>query len=104
VRWASWQASERVARRSKVIPFHGTRIILPPHDPVSSSVLYYGLPDFKEMRFLLAWLSPDDVFIDVGANVGLYSVLAAGVRRASVAAFEPSSETSDRLLENVRLN
>ncbi len=44
------------------------------------------------------------VFIDVGANVGLYTVFAALAREAKVFAFEPESQNYALLNENVRLN
>jgi FkbM family methyltransferase len=51
-------------------------------------------------------LEPGDVFIDVGANIGFYSILASkrvGVQ-GRVLAFEPSYREYCRLLHNVRLN
>ena len=48
-------------------------------------------------------LSPGDLFLDVGANVGTYAVLAASLG-ASVVAFEPASDTAELLRENVALN
>lgn len=61
-----------------------------------------------EQEFLtkfLAHLKPDDVVFDVGASVGLMTVLAASVvRDGKVVAFEPDPETRARLEGNVRLN
>ena len=42
--------------------------------------------------------------LDVGANVGMYSVFAALARGAKVLAFEPESENYALLNENIRLN
>ncbi|HZQ71811.1 MAG TPA: FkbM family methyltransferase [Burkholderiales bacterium] len=44
------------------------------------------------------------VFLDVGANVGLYTVFAALAREARVFAFEPESQNYALLNENLRLN
>jgi FkbM family methyltransferase len=54
----------------------------------------------------LARLEPGDVFIDVGANIGLYSILAARKVGSTgrVLAFEPSSREFTRLLANLALN
>jgi FkbM family methyltransferase len=46
---------------------------------------------------------PGDLFIDVGANVGSYSILA-GDLGAHVIALEPAPDTFALLAENVRLN
>ena len=48
-------------------------------------------------------LAPGDLFLDVGANVGTYTVNAASLR-ASVIAFEPAHDTAALLRENVALN
>ena len=53
------------------------------------------------------WLgsfTPGDVFVDVGANIGLYSVYAAVVGRAHVYAFEPEALNYAELCRNVLLN
>lgn len=58
-----------------------------------------------ELEFMLSVLGPGMTFVDVGANVGLYSIPAAmKVRSGIVFAFEPSSSTYDQLVKNVRLN
>ena len=55
----------------------------------------------------LGWLrriEPGDVFFDVGANVGVYSIVAAKVHRASVYAFEPEALNYAILNKNVVFN
>jgi FkbM family methyltransferase len=56
------------------------------------------------MGFLLHVLRPNDLFVDVGANVGSYTVLASSVCRARTIAFEPDPETVTALKDNVRVN
>ena len=56
------------------------------------------------MSFVRDFLRPGDSFVDVGANVGSYSLLAAGTTDVTILAFEPSSLAYGRLLENVELN
>lgn len=63
---------------------------------------------FREADLELAakLLSPGDVFVDGGANIGLYAIVA-GVRvgpSGKVIAFEPASRTRQILSENVTLN
>src|SRR3712207_8823650 len=62
------------------------------------------MPEYEEMSFVRAYLRPGDLFIDVGANVGVYSLWAAETDSVTVLAFEPSSTTYRRVLENVQLN
>lgn len=56
------------------------------------------------MAFCLHLLGPDSHFVDIGANVGSYTVLAAGASGARVTAVEPIPATFERLLDNVCLN
>ena len=66
--------------------------------------LYVGLAEYEDMGFLLHCLRPDDLFVDIGANVGTYSVLASGVVGARTIAFEPIDRACDAFVENMRLN
>lgn len=52
---------------------------------------------------LLEWLGPEDVFLDVGANVGLYSLFAATVGATAVAV-EPHPRNLTSLRENIARN
>ena len=64
----------------------------------------------EKERGTIAWLSrelrPDDVFFDVGANIGVYTIFAA--RRlgpkGAVISFEPHVPNAASLIENVHLN
>lgn len=66
--------------------------------------IYVGLHEFEDMGFLLHFLRKDDVFFDVGANVGAYTLLASGVKKAKSIAFEPSKNTNQLLRSNIALN
>jgi FkbM family methyltransferase len=55
--------------------------------------------------FLRATLPPDGVFVDVGANVGLFTVIGAlATSRGRVIAYEPVPELLELLRANVQLN
>lgn len=104
-RWIGWQVWERSVRRPWTVPFHGDlRMICHPHDTVTSLVLYYGLYDAEEMRFLLAWLRSGETFVDVGANVGPYSLLSTLAPDVRTLAFEPFSLAQQRFRANIELN
>ena len=101
----AWQVWERTVKRPWTIPLVPGRVIrCYPHCQVSSGTLYYRLPERSSMRFLLGYLQPGDTMIDVGANVGTYSLLATTIDDVSVVAFEPSGLTYERAFRNVELN
>jgi FkbM family methyltransferase len=55
----------------------------------------------------IGWLDslvPEQPLLDVGANVGMYSIYAAVVRRSRVFAFEPESQNYALLCRNIVLN
>lgn len=66
--------------------------------------LYVGLMEFSDMAFLLHCLRPEDLFIDVGANVGAYTVLASKVIGARTIAFEPIAQTVEKLKVQIAHN
>ena len=66
--------------------------------------IYTGLHEFHDMAFLLHFLTAADTFIDIGANVGSYTLLASGVCQAKTIALEPSTDTADLLNKNLLLN
>jgi FkbM family methyltransferase len=55
------------------------------------------------IRWLEA-MTPDSVLVDIGANVGMYSVFAAVVRRVNVFAFEPEAQNYALLNANIDAN
>ena len=62
--------------------------------------------DEAERAFLAARVRPDFVFIDIGANVGGYTLFVAALAgpRARVLAIEPQPEIFERLVYNIRQN
>lgn len=66
--------------------------------------IYCGLMEYEDMSFLLHFLRPDDLFFDIGANVGAYTLLAAGEIGARTVSVEPVPTTFQFLSDNVSLN
>lgn len=61
------------------------------------------LPEMEEFEIFFNLLGEKGTFIDIGANVGWYSILAA-YSGAEVYSFEPIPRTYQRLCSNVKLN
>jgi FkbM family methyltransferase len=73
---------------------------------ISRRIREEGIWEPYETSLLLRWLRPGDVFVDVGANIGYFSLLAATVvgRGGAVFAFEPDPDNYQLLLANAKLN
>lgn len=100
-----WQLWQRTVKRPLFVSMPGGhRLKCYPHSTAATGVLYCRLPEWEDMRFLIDFLRPGDTFIDVGANVGVYTLLASSVADVNTWAFEPSSSAFERLQENVELN
>lgn len=62
---------------------------------------------FEKEPHTLAWLNrfeENETFIDIGANIGLYSIWAAAMRGANVYAFEPDGQNFALLNKNIFIN
>lgn len=81
-----------------------TKIILH-KDSMLCKYIYFGFEE-EEVEFLRKYLKAGDNFIDIGSNVGLYSLIAAELigNTGTVLAFEPTPETFARLIENISIN
>lgn len=78
-RFIAWQASKRILARPVIIKVRDRRFMAYPDSPYSSLVIYNQLPDWDELGLLRRILRPDDTFVDIGANVGFYSVFASSL-------------------------
>jgi FkbM family methyltransferase len=73
------------------------------HRTASSKAVYANPPDYPEMLVWARELRPGSLFIDVGANIGLYTIWACE-HGARAIALEPAADTFELLRENVALN
>lgn len=97
----------RQPRPDMVFPWlEGLRVKTQLGNDLSLSLFVDGCYEPNEIFWLSTVLKPGMVFIDVGANEGLYSLFAA--RRVGLAgqvlAVEPSAREATRLRLNLRLN
>ncbi len=99
-----WQVESRL-RREVVVPWvEGTRLAARRGMAGATGNIYCGLHEFEDMAFVLHFLRSGDLFADVGANIGSYTVLASGVRKARSLAFEPDPISFAALSRNIMLN
>lgn len=104
-RFLRWQVVSRLRPKGVVVPFVGeARLLVRSGMTGATGNVYAGLHDFEDMAFLLHALRPSDLFVDIGANVGSYTILAAKVVGARCIAVEPVLRTHQALKDNVHLN
>jgi FkbM family methyltransferase len=105
IRFLKWQLRSRISSKPYIFPFvEGTCLVVEKGMVGATGNIYTGLHEFCDMGFLLHYLRKEDLFIDIGANIGSYTILAAGVRKTETIAVEPSSNTFRKLKRNIDYN
>jgi FkbM family methyltransferase len=84
----------------------GLPMRLHPEGDIAEFLAFPMLFEPNELKLVAGLLRPGMSVVDVGANIGLYSILSAFRTGPAgrVWAFEPSSESANRLERNLRLN
>lgn len=104
-RFVMWQLRSRLAKSKIKCAFvNNTYLLVQRGMTGATGNIYCGLLEFEEMGFLLHYLRSDDAFVDIGANVGVYTVLASGVVGAQSITFEPVPATFHHLIDNITIN
>lgn len=102
-----WKINQLFFKVPAVVTFYsnGMKCICYPNSSYGGMVIYNNLPEYPEMLFLEKNLKNDSIFIDVGANIGVYSIIAASkIKKGRVYAFEPIPNTVAILKQNIYLN
>lgn len=101
----SWQVVSRIMTRPIALPFvNGTYLLTIRSMNGATGNWYCGLHEHEDMGFVLHILEPGDLFVDVGANIGSYSILAGTCKGVKVIAIEPIPETFSWLKKNIKFN
>jgi len=80
--WSAWRIGASLARRRSaglsrpVVRIQGARVRADLHTPLGLSLYRYGFCS-PEVRLLPQLLLPGDIFIDGGANIGVFSLIGA---------------------------
>ncbi len=103
-RSVAWQLRSRI-RSEIIVPWIGdTKLSVRRRMRGATGNIYAGLHEFIDMIFRLYFLQPDDLFLDIGANVGSYTILASGVCGAETWAFEPDPDSASFLRRNFKMH
>jgi FkbM family methyltransferase len=104
-RFFQWQLASRLLPGAAVVPFvNDTRLLVRRGMHAGTGNIYTGLQEFDEMAFVLHALRPGDLFVDVGANIGTYTLLAAGAVGCRCLCVEPVDKAFRELGDNLRMN
>ncbi len=105
VKFFNWQISQVLNPGERKVPFVGnTSLMVKKGMAGATGNIYTGLHEFNDMGFVVHFLRKEDLFADIGANIGSYTVLAAGYSGARTLSFEPLPETFQQLKKNIRVN
>jgi FkbM family methyltransferase len=96
----AWLASLENPTRTR----RGFRIFTLPGDLTSDWIKLYGQHEAGTEKFILDHLKPGSTFLDIGANIGYFSLLAAVTAKARVVSFEPQRPLADLLQQSVAHN
>jgi FkbM family methyltransferase len=104
--WHTSPMLERIFSRDTKIQTLWARTLVSPAGGITTQLLrhcgFYGVNDVKILKFFVRHLRQDEIFYDVGANIGLYATLAQEISlEGEVHAFEPSPTIFNYLRENV---
>jgi FkbM family methyltransferase len=103
-RYFRWQVESRIRSEIEFEWIEGAKLLAKRGMTGATGNIYCGLHEFVEMGFLLHLLRPNDLFLDIGANIGSYTILASKVCGARAVAFEPDPETARALRRNIAMN
>ncbi|MER8867806.1 FkbM family methyltransferase [Mesorhizobium sp. M0751] len=104
-RFIRWQIASRLAMGAIAVPFIDNTLLLVANGMTGATGnIYNGLLEWEEMSFVLHFLRADELFVDVGANVGAYTVMAAGAVGSRCVCIEPIKSTFLHLRRNIAIN
>jgi FkbM family methyltransferase len=89
----------------RLVIINGHRIWIRPHEDVGCQIGCRGRFEEAETQVIRRWLQRESTCVDVGANVGYYTLLMASLApEGSVHAFEPISDNCDLLIASLEEN
>lgn len=104
-RYARWQLTSRLGFGPSVVPFvEDAHLIVARGMTGATGNIYVGLHEYDDMAFILHVLRPGDLFVDIGANIGTYTILASKVVGAHTVSVEPLPSTYAHLENNIHYN
>ncbi|MEO8884891.1 MAG: FkbM family methyltransferase [Mucilaginibacter sp.] len=104
-RFIKWQVISKVFKKKLVFKYtSNSKLLLINGFQALTGNYYFGISDPDVMPFLLHLLTPDDLFVDIGANGGAYTVLASAEKKGHTVAIEAAADTFKGLQQNIAIN
>lgn len=104
-KFALWQIRTIFIKNELIVEWvNDTKMSLTKGNSGLTGNYYCGFMEYEDMMFLIHFLREDDLFIDVGANVGAYTLLASGVVGAKSHSYEPIIATVRQLTHQIEIN
>lgn len=101
----TWQINCRINNYPVIYNFtKNSKLIIYRGMAAATGNLYCGLMEYTDMAFLLHFLREEDLFVDIGANIGSYTILASAEIGAKSIAIEPIPTTFKALEDNIQIN
>jgi FkbM family methyltransferase len=94
------------SKKHTVIKVQGSKMLINPEDMLGSTLWGVGSWETTETALFKKIVKEGMVFVDIGANIGYYSLLAATLigQAGKVYAFEPEPKNYATLLKNIKMN
>lgn len=107
-RWLLIELANMLNVRAEIdaVLLNGMRMRVVANDIVGSAICFEGFFEPETVDFYQAVLSEGSVFLDIGAQVGQYTLLASGIvgKQGRVVGFEPDPQTFRLLTTNIQMN
>jgi len=84
--------------------YNGTLLKLEHNDWISRNIIYHKSYEPCSIAASIDMLKNGGVFLDIGANFGLYSCILGRLKNVEAFAIEPGAESFTRLVNNIKLN
>lgn len=101
-----WKINQKTVKAKMVSKFGATTKLYSYPDSSYGGYVYFArYPEFEEMKLLESIVTPGDTFVDIGANIGAMSILAAEkAYNGLIYAIEPTKKLITRIKENIAIN
>lgn len=93
---------DKVVRTRRI---EGIEYVLDLSDWIQLNLYVLGSYETDDLRLMAQYLKTDSVFLDIGANIGLFSLNASKIiKTGEILAFEPMSKNFNKLTEHIKIN